>query len=62
MGQDTLSQLQSVYKCLDCIVQGRSINFLILESCKHYENINAIIKKHKFVTDLCISMLVQYFP
>lgn len=40
-----LAQLQYVYKCLDCVIAGKSVNFLILESCQHYENIHCLIRR-----------------
>ena len=28
------------YKCLNCLLSGKTINHLIRESCEHYENIH----------------------
>lgn len=28
------------YKCLECILNGKTINHLIRETCEHYENIH----------------------
>jgi hypothetical protein len=38
-----LCGIENVYKCFDCLISGKTINFLILESCLHYENIHHII-------------------
>ena len=38
--QPPYKSIEAVYKCLDCIIKGKSVNFLILESCLHYENIH----------------------
>jgi hypothetical protein len=40
-----LKSVEEIYKCLDCIVKGKTINFLILESCMHYEYIHNLIQR-----------------
>jgi hypothetical protein len=43
---DTLDEIEiemaskNAYKCLDCILNGKTINHLIRETCEHYENIH----------------------
>lgn len=37
------------YKCLDCLLKGKTINHLIRESCEHYENIHQIISRQKLL-------------
>lgn len=54
--------VESVYKCLDCMMKGKSVNFLILESCLHYENIHSLIMRQQFISDICIEILFGYFP
>ena len=57
-----LKSVESVYKCLDCMMKGKSVNFLILESCLHYENIHSLIMRQQFISDICIEILCNYFP
>lgn len=38
------------------------MNFLILESCQHYENIHCLIRRQSFVAEICEAILTQYFP
>jgi hypothetical protein len=38
------------------------VNFLILESCLHYEYIHNLIQRQKLLGDICIEILGNYFP
>jgi hypothetical protein len=58
----TVSSIESVYKCLDCLVSGKTINFLILESCLHYENIHNMVLRYKLLGQICQEVLADYFP
>ena len=40
-----INNIEQIYKCLDCMIRGKSVNFIILESCLHYENIHFIIER-----------------
>lgn len=35
--------LEVDFKCLECLLQGKSINHLIKETCESYENMHNII-------------------
>lgn len=56
MSPETLDELEkvkmdkNVYKCLDCILNGKTINNLSKEVCDHYENIHQIINRHKLLS------------
>lgn len=41
--EEKLKSVESVYRCFSCLISSRSVNFLILESCLHYQNIHHMI-------------------
>ena len=59
---EKLKSIEKVYKCFDCLVKNKTVNFLILESCLHYENIHNIIQRQKLLGDICVEILSNYFP
>ena len=60
--ENQMRSLEQVFKCFECLVSKKSINFLILESCLHYENIHQIIQRQKLLGDICVEVLANYFP
>ena len=44
------------------MLKGKSINFLILESCLHYQNIHILIERQKLLIEICVEILSNYFP
>jgi hypothetical protein len=45
------------FKCLECLLTGKSINHLIRETCENYENIHNIIHRQKLLAQLCTQIL-----
>lgn len=45
------------FKCLECLLTGKSINHLIRETCEHYENVHNIIHRQKLLAQLCSQIL-----
>jgi hypothetical protein len=41
------------FKCLECLLTGKSINHLIRETCEHYENMHQILARQKLLSHLC---------
>jgi len=39
MEEESEEQLED-FKCLECLLTGKSINHLIRETCEHYENMH----------------------
>ena len=50
------------FKCLECLLTGKSINHLIRETCEHYENMHNIIHRQRLLAQLCTQILSEYFP
>ena len=50
------------FKCLECLLTGKSINHLIRETCEHYENMHNIIHRQRILAQLCSQILQEYFP
>ncbi len=50
------------FKCLECLLTGKSINHLIRETCEHYENMHQILARQKLLSHLCNQILINYFP
>lgn len=53
---------QEDFKCLECLLTGKSINHLIRETCENYENIHQILARHRLLSYLCGEILNEYFP
>ena len=60
--KEPMTSIECVYKCFECLISGKSVNFLILESCLHYENIHSMIQRQKLLADICVELLANYFP
>mmetsp|Transcript_30220 Transcript_30220/g.29525 ORF Transcript_30220/g.29525 Transcript_30220/m.29525 type:complete len:227 (+) Transcript_30220:2928-3608(+) len=57
-----VEDIEKTYKCLSCLLSGKTINHLIRESCEHYENIHQIISRQKLLAQICSEILNKYFP
>jgi hypothetical protein len=57
-----LASVEQVYRCFECLVSEKSVNFLILESCLHYEAIHHLVQRQKFLAEICTELLSNYFP
>jgi hypothetical protein len=44
--------LEVDFKCLECLLQGKSINHLIRETCESYENMHQMLARQRLLGQL----------